>query len=80
MQDMSHWNACTEIQQAQRGPLVVLQLGGLAREFAREIDGGVLANGGQFDVDGNGVLQNISGCMYLIWQLGIQFQHLRCPL
>ena len=66
-QDMTHWLAATDVAEPQRGALVVLQLGGLAREFARDLDAITLQDGGAFDLDGTGQQMQIPGVFYLMW-------------
>ena len=45
IQDIQLWCMSTDVPALQQAPLVVLQLGGLARELAREVPAQVLQNG-----------------------------------
>ena len=52
--DTVMWSMATDLDEVRKGPAVTLQLGGLARDVAREIPPNVLANGDVVDL-GDGV-------------------------
>ena len=53
--DILMWSLATDVPQNQQGPAIVLRLGGLARQLAREVDPNIIANGQVLDLnDGNG--------------------------
>ena len=74
IKDLAHWGASTDVAETSKGSLVVLRLGGLAREFANDLSPETIRNGGNFEV--GGVLMPLNGLSYLIWQLGDHFEHL----
>ena len=54
-QDVLLWAEATEAQDRQKAPLIVLSLGGLARELAREVPSDQLRDGARLDFnDGQG--------------------------
>ena len=76
IKDVSHWKAATDVQLTQQGSLMVLQLGGLAREFAQELPTHSIQYGGNYDWRGVGP-EEIDGATFLLWQLMRQFEALR---
>ena len=64
------WSLATDVPVNQQGPAIVLRLGGLARQIAREVDPNVIANGQVIDLgDGNGP-QPQTGVTVLLRGLG----------
>ena len=74
-QDMTHWIASTDIPREKQGSTVVLRLGGLAREFANDLDPLLIKDGGNFAIGGENV--QLGGVAYRMWQLGDQFEALQ---
>ena len=74
--DVANWAAATDIDAVRQAPAVAMQLGGLARAIAREIDVVTLQNGRIEDIgDGMGT-QPISGLAVLLLQLQKRFDPL----
>ena len=71
--DVVMWSQATNVDEARKGPLISLSLGGIARELAREIPIDVIANGAMVDLgDGNGP-QQLSGTAFLLHTLSKRF-------
>ena len=62
--DMMNWIGCIEIPPAQRGPLTILKLGGLAREFANDLDAAAVHADGRavHEACDGGVRDREAGC------------------
>ena len=73
VQDVNLWSLSTDILEAAKAPLLVLQLGGLARELAREIPTDTLQAGAiQDQNDGQGAIHR-TGLSVLIYGLSRRF-------
>ena len=67
--DLITWAAATDLEANKQGPAAVLQLGGLARQMAREMNQAELANGRQEVDPNNGQPVHVSGLALLLRQL-----------
>ena len=74
VKDMYHWQVSTDMAEQQRGSIVVLRLGGSAREFANDLRMEDVRDGGQYDMDGQMIV--LSGVNHLIWQVCRHLNHL----
>ena len=74
VKDMAHWSNSTDVPDDKQGSLVILQLGGLAREYVQDLDGRLCSQGGQIDV--NGHPQDVIGLQYILLQLKEKFANL----
>jgi len=71
--DVNIWKCATDVQWQQQGPMVALQLGGLAREIARQVPTIDLMNGFVQDIgDGQGAIWR-SGVDLLLYGLSKKF-------
>lgn len=75
--DVTLWSEATDLSYRQQGPMVVLGLGGLARELAREVPATDLTNGNYLDTDdGQGYVWH-SGLVLLLHGLRRKFAPLQ---
>ena len=74
--DILYWSLSTELPEHKQGPSTLLQLGGLAKQFAMELDVASLTNGTAIDLgDGNGPVPT-TGLNYLVFMLAKRFEEL----
>ena len=66
------WSLSSDIDEARKAPTIALNLGGVAKDLAREIPIPNLVNGGIIHVDGQGDRQ-VNGVAYLIFGLMKRF-------
>ena len=74
--EMTHWIMATDVPQERRGALVVLQLGGQAREIAETIPLANLRNGGPMAVQPGQPPVAVDGVLFLMMTLLQKFQAL----
>ena len=71
--DAVMWSMATQVDETRKAPALVLALGGIAREIAREVPMNILQDGAQVDL-GDGVgMQQLSGFAYLLHVLARRF-------
>ena len=74
--DLIYWSMFTDLPERSQGPAVLLQLGGMAREIATEMNPADIQNGALVDwEDGNGPILT-SGLHILIYTLSKRFADL----
>ena len=70
--DLAHWTCSTDIAENTKASLLILQPGGLAREFAMDIDLQLTREGAAVTIDGNEI--QLTGIQYVIYKIGQRFQ------
>eukprot|EP00928_Gymnodinium_smaydae_P086384 TRINITY_DN7046_c0_g1_i1.p1 TRINITY_DN7046_c0_g1~~TRINITY_DN7046_c0_g1_i1.p1 ORF type:complete len:308 (-),score=45.25 TRINITY_DN7046_c0_g1_i1:616-1539(-) len=71
--DVILWSLGTDVEERRKAPLIVLALGGAARDLAREIPLNILANGAVADLGDGAGPQQLSGVTYLLNGLSRRF-------
>ena len=72
--DLTHWANSTDVSEEKQGSLLILQLGGLAREFVQDLNPAYVRDGAQVQIRGEA--RELNGLMYIMAQLRDKFENL----